>query len=64
LTLDGFSSHLNVPSAMQVLYDHKILVVKEEGDASETNQAYDQSVAKQDKANIRHLLNTTQMRKA
>jgi len=64
LTLDGFSSQLNVPSAMQVLYDHKILVVKEEGDASETNQAYDQSVAKQDKANIRHLLNTTRMRKA
>jgi hypothetical protein len=59
LTLDGFSSHLNVPSAMEAFHRHKIFIVKEEGDASDTNQPYDQSVAKSDKANIRHLLDST-----
>jgi hypothetical protein len=35
---------------------HKILVVKEEGDTSHVNQAYDQSVAKRDKALMRQNL--------
>jgi hypothetical protein len=38
LTLDGFSSHLNVPEAMAVFREHKIFIVKEEGDAFDTNQ--------------------------
>jgi hypothetical protein len=51
LTLDG--------SAMEAFHSNKIFVVKEEGDASDTKQPYDQSVAKSDKANIRHLLDST-----
>ena len=43
---------------MQCFHDHRIHIVKEEGDASDTNQAYDQSVAKADKARIRGLLDT------
>ncbi len=49
LTLDGYGSHLNVPSALRVLHEHKIHVIKEEGDASDTNEAYDANVAKADK---------------
>ena len=56
--MDGFSSHVNVISALPVFSDHKIFVVKEEGDTLAVNQAYDQSVAKADKAQIRELLDT------
>jgi hypothetical protein len=62
LTLDGFSSHLNVPEAMDVFHEHKIFIVKEEGDASDTNQPYDQAVAKDDKKNIRYLLDTCRIK--
>lgn len=48
LCLDGFESHLS-PYSRKVFAKHKIFVVKEEGDSSQTNQAYDQSVAKWDK---------------
>ncbi len=51
LTLDGFGSHL-VPEALPAFTDAFIEVVKEEGDTSQVNQAYDQSVAKADKALI------------
>ncbi len=62
MTLDGYGSHLNVTSAMKVFHDNKIHVVKEEGDASDTNQPYDASVAKADKASVRHLLDTVRPR--
>ena len=56
LTLEGFGSHVNVTEAQKVFHEHKIFVVKEEGDTSAVNQPYDQSVAKADKANILDLL--------
>jgi hypothetical protein len=56
MSLDGFSSHVNVDSAHKVFHDRKIFVVKEEGDTSHVNQAYDQSVAKADKASMRTIL--------
>ncbi len=48
VTLDGFSSHL-VPASLMPFTDALIEVVKKEGDSSKVNQAYDQSVAKEDK---------------
>lgn len=47
LSMDGFGSHVNVNRAQQTFHDHRILVIKEEGDSSHVNQAYDQFVAKQ-----------------
>ena len=55
MTLDGFGSHLQ-PEALKVFSDHKILVVKEEGDTSHVCQAYDKDVAKEDKQHHRSLL--------
>ena len=52
-SLDGFGSHCNVHEAQQIFYDRKILIIKEEADTSHVNQAYDQSVAKNDKAGMR-----------
>lgn len=53
LTLDGFSSHLLVPAeALPSFTNALIEVIKEEGDTSQVNQAYDQSVAKEDKKHI------------
>jgi hypothetical protein len=37
---------------MRAFHDHKIHVVKEEGDASDMNQPYDTSVTKADKASV------------
>ena len=51
--LDGFGSHVNVHVAQEAFYQRKILILKEEGDTSHINQAYDQSVAKNDKAGMR-----------
>ena len=48
LFLDGFSSHLDAESLL-VFTDHKILVIKEEGDTPQVSQSYDQKVAKEDK---------------
>ena len=56
LTLDGFGSHLQ-GRALQVFADHKILIVKEEGDTSQVCQAYDKDAAKGDKRHHRNLLN-------
>ncbi|KAI2510833.1 hypothetical protein MHU86_3619 [Fragilaria crotonensis] len=53
VSLDGFGSHVNVHQAQEVFYKRKILILKEEGDTSHINQAYDQSVAKNDKAGMR-----------
>lgn len=55
MTLDGFGSHLQ-PEALKVFADHKILIVKEEGDTSHVCQAYDKDVAKEDKRHHHSLL--------
>jgi len=56
LTLDGYGSHLNVYKTLKIFSDYKIMLVKEEGDTSHVNQAYDQSVAKADKRHVREWL--------
>jgi hypothetical protein len=56
ITLDGFGSHLE-GRALEVFADHKILIIKEEGDTSQVCQAYDKDVAKADKRHHRNLLN-------
>ena len=56
LTCDGFGSHVNVPEALEIFCANRILLVKEEGDSSQVNQSYDQSVAKQDKIEGRQFL--------
>ena len=53
VSLDGFGSHVNVHKAQEAFFTRKILILKEEGDTSHLNQAYDQSVAKNDKAGMR-----------
>lgn len=55
LSINGFGSHLDNES-LQIFSDHKILVVKEEGDTSQVSQAYDQKVAKEDKRFTRAML--------
>ena len=57
LTLDGFGSHL-CSEALQTFIDHKVIVVKEEGDTSQVCQAYDQLVAKTDKRLLREYLDS------
>jgi len=47
---DGFGAHLLSYNAMKICMDNKILSLKEEGDSSHVNQAYDKFVAKGDKA--------------
>jgi hypothetical protein len=54
MTLDGYGSHL-LPEALVVFSNHRIEVLKEEGDTSAVNQAYDQAVAKADKRHIREM---------
>jgi hypothetical protein len=56
-TLDGFSSHLK-PASLTPFTEAKIELVKEEGDSSQTNQAYDQQVAKEDKKHVNNALDT------
>ena len=56
LTLDGFSSHL-VPAGLAPFTAANITFIKEEGDTMQVNQAYDQSVTKEDTKVIRELLN-------
>jgi hypothetical protein len=38
LCLNGFSSHISIAAAHSIFYEHKILLVKEEGDTSHRNQ--------------------------
>ena len=52
LSLDGFTSHVNVLNAHEIFAEFKIMVIKEEGDTSHVCQAYDQQVAKDDKTNM------------
>ena len=49
LTLDGFGLHVNVHVCQEIFAKHKIMICKEEGDTSQTNQAYDQFTARADK---------------
>ena len=56
--LDGFGPHVSSLEAMKVREDHKILVLKEEGDSSHVNQAYDKCVALHDKSKRRKCLST------
>ena len=58
LFYDGFISHLHT-DALQIFADHNILCVKEEGDTSDTCQAYDDQVAKADKRLIREAIDKT-----
>jgi hypothetical protein len=46
---DGFGAHLASFPAMTQRFENKILALKEEGDSSHVNQAYDEFVAKSDK---------------
>ena len=54
--IDGFGPHVSSEAAMQIYYDKKIVLLKEEGDSSHVNQAYDQEVAKSDKRSMRSAL--------
>ena len=56
LSLAGFGSHLNT-DALEVFAKYKILIFKEEGDASQVYQPYDQQVTTQDERMTRKLLN-------
>jgi hypothetical protein len=47
---NGFGLHTSSLKAMQYRADNKIIAVKEEGDSSHCNQAYDKFAAKSDKA--------------
>ena len=53
---DGFGPHTSNVKAMQIYADAKIRLLKEEGDASHVNQAYDQEVARADKRSSRGAL--------
>ena len=46
---NGFGAHHNLLDALQMRLDHKCIALKEEGDSSHVNQAYDRFVAKGDK---------------
>ncbi len=46
---DGFGAHLNNLSLMKKPAEAKILIIKEEGDSSSYNQAFDKHVAKSNK---------------
>jgi hypothetical protein len=48
--LDGFGSHHNCIEANELRYKYIILSLKEEGDTSHVNQAYDRLTSKSDKA--------------
>ena len=55
--LDGFGSHLSGLYANDARATHNILSLKEEGDLSSINQAYDKETAKSDKRVQRMSLN-------
>eukprot|EP00966_Prymnesium_polylepis_P311659 7201433-Prymnesium_polylepis.1 len=54
--IDGFGPHTSSEKAMQIYWDAKILLLKEEADSSHINQSYDQEVAKTDKRSMRGAL--------
>ena len=47
ITLDGYGSHLQ-GDVLKVFSDHKILIMKEEGDTSQVCQEYDKDVSLSD----------------
>ena len=47
--MDGFGAHLISEEANTIRFKNKIISLKEEGDSSYINQAYDKYVAKEDK---------------
>lgn len=53
---DGFGPHLNNYEALKMREDAKILSIKEEGDSSQVNQAYDKEAARSDKRQQRQSL--------
>ena len=55
--MDGFGAHTIPYAANKLRTENKILSIKEEGDSSSINQAYDKYVAKSDKAIQRINLN-------
>ena len=55
--MDGFGAHLISEEANTIRFKNNILILKEEGDSSSTNQAYDKYVAKEDKHIQRKNLN-------
>jgi hypothetical protein len=56
LSLDGYGSHVNIDPSIQIFTEHRIWIIKEKADSSQTNQAYNQLVAKRDKAKMRPLV--------
>ena len=60
VSLDGFGSHVDVHEAHMIFAKNNILIIKEEGDTSQVNQAYDQFVAKEDKKVMFKRLNCVQ----
>ena len=46
---DGFAAHLSNYDALKMRADALIILIKEEGDSSSINQAYDKLVARSDK---------------
>ena len=48
--VDGFGAHVASEKATKLRYDAKIVMGKEEGDASHICQAYDDQVAKMNKS--------------
>ena len=55
MNLDGFTTYIDV-NTLEVFTEYNIVFCKEEGDTSQVNQTYDQSVVKSDKLMIRKLL--------
>lgn len=53
---DNFAAHFNDPVVMEIYRRNYIIMVNEEGDTSQCNQAYDQSVAREDKKCMRDIL--------
>jgi hypothetical protein len=58
--LDGFGSHVNCYEANVFRSDHNIISLKEAGNSSHINQAYDRFAAKNDKSVQREALNWLQ----
>ena len=57
LSLDGFTSNVNLLNAHEIFAEFKTMVIKEEGDTSHVCQAYDKQVAKYDKTHMHAALN-------
>ena len=54
--VDGFGAHLNNYEVLRLQMAERIIIVKEEGDSSSINQAYNKFVAKGDKREQRETL--------